>query len=143
VRGQTPQSESSTLPFSRKGRFFVEYQIYGKDPLKVKRAREFRRKMTPMERRLWERLRANRLGGFHFRRQQVIEGFILGFYCNPVKLVIEVDGGIHELDGGNDAEREEILRSKELRIHRVTNEAIRNNLEAVLERILALCREVI
>ncbi len=40
------------------------------------RARELRREMTPAERRLWNRLRANRLAGWHFRRQQIIDGFI-------------------------------------------------------------------
>ncbi len=42
---------------------------------KLLRAKELRRQMTPTERRLWQRLRANRLNGFHFRRQQIIAGF--------------------------------------------------------------------
>ena len=47
--------------------------------------------MTPAEKILWNELRANKLG-VHFRRQQVIAGFIVDFYCHKSALVIEVDG---------------------------------------------------
>ena len=47
--------------------------------------------MTPAEKILWKELRANKLG-VHFRRQQVIQGFIVGFYCHKAELVVEVDG---------------------------------------------------
>lgn len=47
--------------------------------------------MTPAEKALWEELRANKLG-VHFRRQQVVQGFIVDFYCHQAALVIEVDG---------------------------------------------------
>ena len=43
------------------------------------RARELRAEMTKAEKVLWERVRANRLDGFHFRRQQIIDGFIVDF----------------------------------------------------------------
>lgn len=52
---------------------------------KLQRAKELRREMTPAEKILWEELRANKLG-VHFRRQQVIQGFIVDFYCHPVKI---------------------------------------------------------
>ncbi|GMV34705.1 MAG: hypothetical protein AMXMBFR60_25340 [Chloroflexota bacterium] len=52
---------------------------------KLQRAKELRRDMTPAEKILWEELRANKLG-VHFRRQQVIQGFIVDFYCHPVKI---------------------------------------------------------
>ena len=45
---------------------------------------ELRREMTPAEKILWEELRANKLG-VHFRRQQVIQGFIVDFYCHPLR----------------------------------------------------------
>ncbi len=63
---------------------------------KLERAKELRRNMTPAERRLWNELRANRLGGWHFRRQQIIDGFIVDFYCHKAGLIIEVDGPIHD-----------------------------------------------
>ena len=53
---------------------------------KLQRAKELRREMTPAEKILWNELRANKLG-VHFRRQQVIAGFIVDFYCHPVKII--------------------------------------------------------
>jgi very-short-patch-repair endonuclease len=58
---------------------------------KLQRSRELRREMTPAEKLLWQELRANKLGT-HFRRQQVIAGFIVDFYCHKADLVVEVDG---------------------------------------------------
>ena len=112
------------------------------NPLKLERAKEFRRNMTPAEKSLWERLRNNRLEGFHFRRQQVIGGFIADYYCNSVKLVIEVDGGIHKNTHERDEEREKIIKSKGIRVIRVTNGEIETDIEAVLNRILDYCREI-
>ena len=102
---------------------------------KVERARELRNAMTAAEAMLWERLRANRLAGFHFRRQQVIDGFIVDFYCHAAKLVIEVDGPIHEDQREYDTARDEVLMWRALRVVRFSNEAIENNLIDVLERI--------
>ena len=72
---------------------------------KLQRAKELRRDMTPTEKTLWNELRANKLG-VHFRRQQVIAGFIVDFYCHKASLVIEVDGDIHDLQREEDARRE-------------------------------------
>lgn len=55
------------------------------NPEKAVRAKELRRNMTEAEKILWERLRANRLSGWHFRRQQVIRGFIVDLYCHAVR----------------------------------------------------------
>jgi very-short-patch-repair endonuclease len=63
---------------------------------KLQRAKELRREMTPAEKILWEELRGSKLG-VHFRRQQVIEGFIVDFYCHKTGLVVEVDGDVHDL----------------------------------------------
>jgi len=49
---------------------------------KLQRAKELRREMTPAEKILWEELRGSKLG-VRFRRQQVIQGFIVDFYCHP------------------------------------------------------------
>jgi len=56
------------------------------DAVKLARAKELRRAMTPAERLLWEALRAKRLHGAHCRRQQVIAGFIGGFSCHAARL---------------------------------------------------------
>ena len=62
---------------------------------KVGFARRLRREMTPAERLMWEQLRDRRLAGLKFRRQQIIEGFIVDFYCDSARLVVEIDGGQH------------------------------------------------
>jgi very-short-patch-repair endonuclease len=111
------------------------------DDVKVERAKELRRELTDEERILWQRLQANRLGGFHFRRQQVIQGFIVDFYCHAAGLVIEVNGGIHDEQVEYDRERDRVLEGLDLRIMRVKNEEIRDDLSGVLTRIESACRE--
>jgi very-short-patch-repair endonuclease len=111
------------------------------DDVKVQRAKELRRELTDEEKLLWQYLRKNRLGGFHFRRQQVIQGFIVDFYCHKAGLVVELDGGVHEDQIEYDQERDKVLEGRDLRILRVRNEEIQNNLQEVLARIEAACRE--
>ena len=104
---------------------------------KLQRARELRREMTPAEKILWQELRANKLG-VHFRRQQVIAGFIVDFYCHKAALVIEVDGDIHDLQQEEDARREKVLREMRLRVVRFRNEEVVKNLSAVVGKIREL-----
>ena len=61
-------------------------------PIKLLLARELRRELTIAERKVWELLRNRRMLGYKFRRQHVIDGFIVDFYCRELKLVIELDG---------------------------------------------------
>jgi very-short-patch-repair endonuclease len=101
---------------------------------KLQRAKELRRDMTPAEKILWQELRANKLG-VHFRRQQVIAGFIVDFYCHKVALVIEVDGDIHDLQQDEDAKREKVLSEMGLRMVRFGNEEVVRDLAGVLSKI--------
>src|SRR5512140_2057230 len=101
---------------------------------KLQRAQELRRAMTPAEKILWEELRANKLG-VHFRRQQVISGFIVDFYCHKADLVIEVDGDIHDLQKEEDALRENALKELGLRVVRFRNEDVLHRLPTVVEKI--------
>ncbi len=109
------------------------------DANKVERARELRSQMTPEEKILWERLRANRLEGFHFRRQQVIDGFIVDFYCHAAGVVVELDGDAHEQQQEYDEQRDRILQARGLRVLRFRNEAIRSDLAEVLRTIAEAC----
>ncbi len=111
------------------------------DQVKVQRAKELRHQMTEEEKILWQHLRADRLHGFHFRQQQVIDGFIVDFYCHASGVVVEVDGEIHEQQIDYDRERDEKLSTRGLRILRFRNEQIRQDLSGVLARIAAACRE--
>lgn len=104
-------------------------------------AKELRRVMTPSEKILWKYLKANRLNGVHFRRQQIIHGYFADFYCHQHELIVEVDGGIHEFQEDYDAEREKYLISLGLRIIRFTNEEITKNLKGVLQKIVEECQK--
>ena len=109
--------------------------------VKVQRAKELRHKMTQEEKILWQHLRANQLNGLHFRRQQIIDGFIADFYCHAAELVIEVDVGIHQQQAEYDAERDRVLLARGLRLLRIKNEEVRQNLNSVLMRISQVCCE--
>jgi very-short-patch-repair endonuclease len=111
------------------------------DQAKVERAKELRKNMTPEEGILWQRLRANRLDGWHFRRQQVIDGFIVDFYCHKAGLVVELDGPIHDDQVEYDVERGKALVSLGLRVLRIKNQEVNQDLERLLERTLEACED--
>jgi very-short-patch-repair endonuclease len=107
--------------------------------VKAERARELRGAMTPAERLLWAALRTHGLEGLHFRRQQVIDGFIVDFYCSAAALIIEVDGSVHAAQRHHDAERDHIISARGLRILRISNDDVLHHLPATLERISTAC----
>jgi very-short-patch-repair endonuclease len=99
-------------------------------------AQHLRTSMTPAERLLWSKLRRNTLG-HHFRRQAPIGKFILDFYCVKNKLAVEVDGDVPAEKEPQDNERSEWLRNqKQIRIIRVTNRDVMENIEGVVSFIL-------
>ncbi|MEO1692065.1 MAG: DUF559 domain-containing protein [Cyanobacteria bacterium J06631_6] len=104
-------------------------------PEKKARSQELRKQMTPAETLLWQHLRAKRFNDLKFRRQQVIEGFIVDFYCHSLGLIIEVDGKIHQQQQEYDRHRENIFTAQGLNIIRFTNEQVINNIETVLKAI--------
>ncbi|HZJ23028.1 MAG TPA: endonuclease domain-containing protein [Anaerolineales bacterium] len=106
------------------------------------RAKKLRREMTPAEKILWKEIRANRLIGLHFRRQQIIHGYFADFYCHQHALIVELDGGIHDLQKEYDAEREAYLLALGFRIIRFRNEEITENLKDVLQKIVDECKSI-
>ena len=104
---------------------------------KLQRAKELRREMTPAEKILWDEIRANKLG-VHFRRQQVIAGFIVDFYCHKAGLVVEVDGDIHVLQQDKDARRENVLSELGLRIVRFKNDEVVKEVSQVVGKLSEL-----
>src|SRR5688572_7249108 len=113
---------------------------------KVERSRELRREMTPAEKRLWQEVRAKKLG-VRFRRHtcpggrcqgQIIAGFIVDFYCHKAALVVEVDGDIHDLQQEEDTRRGKVLSEMGLTIVRFRNEDVIQALPTVVERIRSL-----
>jgi very-short-patch-repair endonuclease len=101
-------------------------------------AKTLRRRMTPEERTLWHRLRTNKLAGLHFRRQHVVEGYIVDFYCPRARLVIEVDGSAHAIRRAEDEVRDEILDARGLKVLRVTNVDVQTNIDGVLRTVSEL-----
>ncbi len=96
--------------------------------------------MTPAERLLWQEVRAKKLG-VRFRRQQVIQGFIVDFYCHRAALVVEVDGDVHDLQKEEDERREKALSALGLRIIRFRNDEVMKRLSAVVGKIGLLISE--
>jgi len=112
-------------------------------PTPVKRARELRQNMTDAERLLWLNLRNRKFHQLKFLRQHPIVYelyrnrplyFIADFYCAEKKLVIELDGKIHDFQKEDDQHRDEILNSLKLTVLRIRNEEV-DDVRSVLEKI--------
>ena len=103
-------------------------------------ARELRKNMTPQERDLWyQYLRHHPL---KFTRQKVLGKYIADFYCASAKLVIELDGSQHYEDKGQEADRErtQFLRQYGIRVLRIPNNAVSQNLRGVCDYIDAVLK---
>ncbi len=100
------------------------------------RARSMRCSPTEMEARLWQRLRRRNIG-VRVRRQVVIGPFIVDFFCPTARLVVEVDGPVHEERHDVDLERDRFLLSLGVRVIRVSNEDVLNDLETVVRAVAA------
>src|SRR4029450_7211241 len=103
------------------------------------RARQLRRKRTTAQRRLWRELRQLKQIGCKFRQQVPIDHFIVDFACLSERLIIEVDGGTHSTGRGvaRDVRRERYLKDQGFRIVRVWNSNVGQNLEGVMDTIVA------
>ena len=101
----------------------------------TKVAQANRKKGTPAENCLWEVLRSKNLDGWKFRRQHVIGQFIVDFCCLEAKLIVELDGEIHDSREAQiaDALRTEFLNAKGYTVIRFRNEQVLRNLPDVLQ----------
>lgn len=103
------------------------------------KAKELRRNSTDAERVLWRQLRAHRLAGYKFRRQQPIGRYIVDLVCFEKCLIIELDGGQHAEQVTYDGERTTWLQSQGFRVLRFWNHEVLQNIEGVMEVILREC----
>ena len=101
----------------------------------LQRARELRKQQTPAEKILWECLRDRRLLNAKFRRQHNIEQIIADFYCHAARLIIEVDGGIHQQQQECDRIRDDWASDRGFRVLRFTNQEVFEHIERVLDTI--------
>ena len=113
------------------------------DQSPIGRARRLRQNMTREETNLWGWLRARRFHGYKFLRQHPIiyqpdnkhpQFFIADFYCASKKLVIEVDGKIHDFQKEDDQHRDDILKGLGLRVLRIKNDELKDVVK-VLDKI--------
>ncbi len=104
-------------------------------------ARELRQRMTPSENKLWSTLRGRQIEGLKFRRQHPIGPYIVDFFCAKHRLVIEIDGAIHDCQLQADEQRTAELVVRGYKVIRFSNEEIENNLGGVLEIISRSCSD--
>ena len=109
----------------------------------VKQARRMRSEPTPAEVLLWGRLRNKQLSGLKFRRQHIIHTYIVDFYCPAAKLVIEIDGSVHEEQEDYDKARTQDLSGRGYQVIRFRNKEIFADIERVLEIIYDSCKKQI
>ena len=123
-----------------------EYPMYfGATPGIFKKAKELRKYETRAERILWSRLRKNKILGLQFRRQHPINQFIADFYCPKIKLIIEVDGSIHELPEHQeyDIGRSQILNEFGITVIRFTNEQILEHTDTIVHEVTQKARQLL
>jgi very-short-patch-repair endonuclease len=106
-------------------------------------ARELRRRQTEEEKRLWFKLRENQAGGFKFRRQEPIGKYIVDIVNLENKVIIEIDGRVHQdtETRKNDRERTMWLKSEGYKVIRFWNSSIINDLDSVVNKIIKEVRQ--
>ncbi|HEY4784412.1 MAG TPA: endonuclease domain-containing protein [Bacteroidales bacterium] len=124
----------------------IQYSMYyGASPDIFRKAKELRKKETDAEKILWNRINNNQILGLNFRRQHPVNQFIVDFYCHGIKLVIEVDGGIHDLPDNKvyDLARSEILEKFGLRVIRFRNDDIIQSIDQVIQTIIKFAQKLL
>ena len=124
----------------------VEYPMYfGAKPSIFKLAKELRKDETEAEKRLWIRLSRNQIRGLQFRRQHPLNIFIADFYCPKIKLVVELDGSIHEISEyeEHDIGRSEILNDFGITVIRFTNDQVLNDLDGTIDQIDCIVKKML
>lgn len=103
-------------------------------------AKQMRENPTPAEAHLWTFLRKEQLG-YRFWRQQLLQGYVVDFYCPRARVAVEVDGSVHELElqARGDKLRENSLTEKSIRLVRFGNEEVFAAPQLVLRKIRHEC----
>ncbi|WP_353675113.1 endonuclease domain-containing protein [Acinetobacter towneri] len=114
------------------------------NPQLLQFAKAMRHVATDAENLLWQRFRAKRFMELKFRRQQVIEPYIVDFYCHEIGLVIELDGGQHNTENGRayDVELTQFLEALGLTAVRYWNSDVLGRTDVVLEDLWWLCSQL-
>ena len=128
------------LPPPARGRVGEGVSRFARTREMTRRARGLRREPTIAEQKLWSALRRGQLGGLSFRRQHPVGACVLDFYCPPIGLAIELDGGQHAFkeQSSHDDERTQWLSAKDILVLRFWNNDVIENLTGVLEGIVGV-----
>ena len=110
--------------------------FYESSPIIFANAKKLRNEPTSSEIIFWSLLKQH-FSNFRFKRQHPISQYIADFYCHKLKLVIEIDGSIHQTEEAKESDfiRDEFMKSLNLEVLRFTNEEICKNTEAVVEKL--------
>ncbi|MDP2685404.1 MAG: endonuclease domain-containing protein [bacterium] len=103
------------------------------------RRQKLRRESPKAEVLLWRHLKGRQTGGYKFRRQYSVGGYVVDFYCAELRLAIEIDGPTHYVNKKietYDRKRQDFIESFGIRFVRFTNHDIYNNIDGVIEKIL-------
>jgi very-short-patch-repair endonuclease len=148
-RRYTEHRAAAPSPCLPAGRFFkgedrggvkrgaTEMTIHYNWHSRKKLRRKLRRESTPAEKLLWKNLRNRKLSGFKFRRQYSIDYFVMDFYCPEKKIGVELEGNIHDDPDvkNRDENREGFIKSFGIKLLRIKNEEVLNNMHDVLRKI--------
>ena len=111
--------------------------FYGALPIHFELAKKLRNNQTEAELFLWDNLQRLAYLNIRFKRQHPVLYFIADFYCHKAKIIIEVDGGYHDIPEQYlyDRNRENELNELGLKVVRFTNHEVMNSIEKVLKTI--------
>ncbi|HEY4115569.1 MAG TPA: DUF559 domain-containing protein [Rhizomicrobium sp.] len=101
------------------------------------RAKTMRHAPVGTETVFWPHIRNRKLGGFKFKRQQLIGPYIVDYVCSEKKVIVELDGELHRSRMGYDAARDRYLEDNGYRVLRFENGEVVEYLSTVLEAVLA------
>ncbi len=127
----------SSSPCKGEDRWGSAASRFSRMPGATRRARRLRRDATLAERKLWYVLQRGQMLGLSFRRQHPLGPYFLDFYCAPLKLAVEVDGGQHneQHQQARDDRRSRWLSGKGVTVLRFWNNDVLGNIEGVWDEI--------
>ncbi|MBS1576389.1 MAG: endonuclease domain-containing protein [Bacteroidetes bacterium] len=101
-------------------------------------SRELRQVSTEAEKLLWSELRNRKLNGLKFRRQHPVDKYVADFYCHEKRLVIELDGVVHDKKENKEYDQARTIELAGLKINvlRFRNDEVENDIEKVLTKII-------
>ncbi len=99
-------------------------------------ARQLRRNPTQAEWLFWNHVRRRQAEGLRFRRQSIVGGYIADFYCAELRLVVELDGSVHDRQQEADRQRDRTMAWLGVRVVRVRNDEVLMDVAGTVERIV-------